>query len=433
MDSPPAKDLDRPYDTEALAKWTGGRQVSSLGTNDGSVALPFQKWHKFKEAYAPELIVKAVHESAIPVENCYDPFGGSGTTALASQFLGANSETVEVNPFLADVIRAKLEFYDVDNLARSLAEVRHKTRVGSQEPGLYFGELPPTFIPPGRNGRWIYDQKIAERLATLLAAIDSLTDPRTIRLFRVIVGGLLVDVSNVVVSGKGRRYRRGLAAEGRDPSTVESLFAVRASQAIRDIINFNDRPRGVSKVIEGDARQNTPTSTIDLCVFSPPYPNSFDYTDVYNLELWMLGYLRDMHENRKLRQSTLSSHVQILRAFASPPSGSELLDEVSTKLREVGPTLWNKRIPEMVETYFSDMLDVLRNVAAELTAGGQVWMVVGDSRYGGITVPVASILCELGVANGWSVKSSEPIRHMRSSAQQGGYRDLPESLIIMSR
>ncbi|WP_409141901.1 hypothetical protein [Cellulosimicrobium sp. RS] len=433
MQEPSGQATNGSPDYQAFAKWTAGRQISSLGTNDGSPALPFQKWHKFKEAYTPELVAKAVQLSPIPVRNCYDPFGGSGTTALASQFLGANSETVEVNPFLADVIRSKLEYYDVDNLTRALAHIRHKTRVGAGEPLAHFAGLPPTFLPPGRNGRWIFDQPIAERLAALLTAIDSLSDPKAIRLFRVIVGGLLVDVSNVVVSGKGRRYRRGLSSEGRDPSSVESLFATRASQAIRDINTFNDRPRVDANVIEGDARQNVPTSPIDLCVFSPPYPNSFDYTDVYNLELWMLGYLRDMRENRLLRQSTLSSHVQVLRSYASRPSGSTHLDEMSTRLRNVGPTLWNKRIPEMVDTYFRDMLDVLHNVGLALTTGGQIWMVVGDSRYGGVTVPVASILCELSAANGWVVESSEPIRHMRSSAQQGGNADLPESLIILSR
>jgi len=35
---------------------------------------------------------------------------------------------------------------------------------------------------------------------------------------------------------------------------------------------------------------------VDAAIFSPPYPNSFDYTDVYNLELWVLGYLDDASE-----------------------------------------------------------------------------------------------------------------------------------------
>lgn len=55
----------------------------------------------------------------------------------------------------------------------------------------------------------------------------------------------------------------------------------------------------------------------DLAVFSPPYPNSFDYTDVYNIELWTLGYIRDAASNQRLRSATLSSHVQIGRKFCT--------------------------------------------------------------------------------------------------------------------
>ena len=59
-----------------------------------------------------ELMARAVAESTIPVQRCLDPFGGSGTTALACQFLGTEPITIEVNPFLADLIEAKLTDYD---------------------------------------------------------------------------------------------------------------------------------------------------------------------------------------------------------------------------------------------------------------------------------------------------------------------------------
>ncbi len=89
-------------------EWTQGRTITSLGTNAGADELPFQTWRNFKEAYAPELIARAVEESEIPVVRCVDPFGGSGTTALACQFLGVYPTIIEVNPFLADLIEAKL-------------------------------------------------------------------------------------------------------------------------------------------------------------------------------------------------------------------------------------------------------------------------------------------------------------------------------------
>jgi DNA modification methylase len=65
-----------------------------LGTNAGSIDLPFQGWRRFKEAFAPELIERAVHESIIPVHHLVDPFGGSGTTALAAQFLGITNKSL---------------------------------------------------------------------------------------------------------------------------------------------------------------------------------------------------------------------------------------------------------------------------------------------------------------------------------------------------
>jgi hypothetical protein len=413
--------------------WTSGRAIASLGTNDGSPTIPFQGWHRFKEAFAPELIAKAVLESPIPVRRCFDPFGGSGTSALAAQFFGVNSETVEVNPFLADVIRAKLTRYDVDAVVSALWSVRHRSRRLSPDPRQVFARVPPTFLPPGRAGRWIFDESVAGRLAAIVSAVDSLEDVDIRRLLRVIVGGMLVDVSNVIVSGKGRRYRRGLSTSRKDWSRVDEMFASRADQAIRDITAFYDRPDVAAVVIEGDARGVKPSEPVDLCVFSPPYPNSFDYTDVYNLELWMLGYLSGSVENQTLRRSTLSSHVQVARVFEERPLGSGLLEEVSRALNEATPSLWSPWIPKMVDSYFADMMTVLGNIAPSLTEGAHVWMVVGDSRYGGVTIPVGAILCELAHYYGWKVERSDSIRHMRSSAQQGGRRELPESLIVLAR
>ena len=91
-----------------------------MGTNSGAPTLPFQNWRHFKEAYTPELVARAIKENPVAVEMCLDPFGGSGTTAIASQFLGVEPVTIEVNPYLADLIQVKLTSYDTDALARDL-------------------------------------------------------------------------------------------------------------------------------------------------------------------------------------------------------------------------------------------------------------------------------------------------------------------------
>ena len=60
-------------------------------------------------------------------------------------------------------------------------------------------------------------------------------------------------------------------------------------------------------------------------------------------------------------------------------------------------------------------------------------MVVGDSRYAEIPVPVAEILAELAPPLGLEVDRVDVLRDMRASAQQGGQRQLAESLVVLRR
>lgn len=156
------------------------------------------------EAYAPELVEKAVQESRIPVRRALDPFGGSGTTALACQFLGVHPTTVEVNPFLADLIEAKLTRYDADALARDLGRLASERHDVPAAVSIRLRQLPPTFVQPGINDRWIFDREVAIRIATLLQRIEGLSTASHQRLFKVLLGGIVIDVSNVVVSGNLR-------------------------------------------------------------------------------------------------------------------------------------------------------------------------------------------------------------------------------------
>src|SRR5438309_1820924 len=74
--------------------------------------LPFQRWYRFKEAFSPRFVSTAIASLPRRPNVCVDPFGGSGTTSLTCQFLGVRPVTIEVNPFLADLIESKLHRYD---------------------------------------------------------------------------------------------------------------------------------------------------------------------------------------------------------------------------------------------------------------------------------------------------------------------------------
>ena len=401
-------------------------------SNQGSANVPFQRWFKFKEAFSPKFVADTISAAPYEVTHCLDPFAGSGTTALTCSFLGIASTSIEVNPFLADVVTAKVNPITANALYEAYAALVTNPVI-LEEDRVPPPEMPATLREPGRGGRHVFAADVFDTTRMLARRARALSTPAS-RLLLVLLGSVLVDNSNVVVNGKGRRYRSGW--EGRRMSARNLLADLdrAVSEAAADLICFARRPQAAHRVVRGDARTaSADAGRADLSLFSPPYPNSFDYTDVYNLELWMLGYLDGADANGVLRRSTLRSHVQIQRPGRSSARRSPLLAETVGRLTKVVGDLWNPRIPDMVDAYFEDLDGVLAGVAAALPSDKRAVMVVGDCQYGGVRVDVAGII-EEGLAGGpFKLHSRGAVRSMRTSAQHGGGFELQEHCIVLER
>lgn len=415
--------------------WLGRLGVgSAASSNVEAQGLPFQRWYRFKEAFSPRFVSTAIGSLKRKPSVCLDPCGGSGTTALTCQFLGVQPATIEVNPFLADLIEAKLCQYDLRALIRDYAKVVRIARDLEIDSEILLQFAPPTFVEPGVNDRWIFDHAVAGRLLAYREAIKQISDPAHSRLLRILLGSIAVGSSNVVISGKGRRYRSNWSSRTTQPDVVDKAFKAKVEDAIGDISRFGRRAQRNYVLLRGDARKliaDAPPA--EFALFSPPYPNSFDYTDIYNVELWLLGYLTSTGDNRLLREATLRSHVQIKQSYACETPVSQILAKTVRALERRIDDLWDTNIPAMVRAYFADMAEILRALANTMASRADVMMVVGDSRYAGVRVDVASICAEMAPALGFDVRSTRPIRAMRTSAQQGGHHVLSETLLHLKR
>jgi len=232
-------------------------------------------------------------------------------------------------------------------------------------------------------------------------AISRVSNPSHRRFFKVVLGGVLIEVSNVVISGKGRRYRRGWNVRCRDSVSVDRLFCSAVQEAIAEIHRHARRLCLTFEVHRGDCREVlTQGIPCDLAVFSPPYPNSFDYTDVYNIELWTLGYLKNSASNRALRRATLCSHVQTAREFPAPPVGSGKLDGVMGCLMAKRAGLWDHRYTSHGWRVFQRHNVSVEPDRSTLSPARLVWMVVGESCYGQVQIETADIIAELAPGAG---------------------------------
>ena len=418
---------------QIMENWLSTQNLAApVSSNVGARNLPFQRWFKFKEAYAPAFVVDSVERCNYPVNHILDPFGGCGTTALTARMMGLNSTSIEVNPFLADVIRAKVTKISPSSFAEACNRIVEKTRVVRRDYTEISG-APATLIEPGVNNRYVYARETYGALRALHRRIQQLETNES-RLARVLLGSILVESSNVRIDGKGRRYRQNWQADCVSREQVFERFHRAVTIAVQDLSDFGSLTKSNHHVYTGDARVRLKDISItDLVVFSPPYPNSFDYTDVYNLELWMLGYFCSASHTRKQRSQTLRSHVQIKWPPGCSTEMTPTLREVKNRLDVCRLDLWNRNIPEMVVGYFSDLERVLRYLHRILRNGCYVVAAVGDSQYGGVRIETARILEEISERCGFDVEDSSRIRSMRVSSQHGGRLGLSETALRIKR
>jgi hypothetical protein len=394
--------------------------------------VAFQRWFHFKEAFSPKFVADTLGSLPYKVTSCLDPFAGSGTTALTCRMLGISTTSIEVNPFLADLIESKLTPISAATFRSAYERLIDNLKIVSADKATLLG-MPPTITEPGINGRYVFNSEVYNTARAIIRASENLCADHA-RLLRILLGSVLVRNSNVVVNGKGRRYRRGWQEKQRSSVDLIESLDESVDTALADLTMFSGLPRGKHKIARGDARRILKkVESADVAVFSPPYPNSFDYTDVYNLELWMLGYLRCGPDNTALRQRTLRSHVQTRWTPTARLALSPTLNRLIHRLQQARADLWNPNIPEMVGFYFDDLYEVFRELGRILPRRHHAIVAIGDSQYGGIRINVGAILVELVAGAGFRLHDSGAIRSMRTSPQHGGDFELSEHCLVFER
>ena len=135
---------------------------------------------------------RALSETSGAIRHIADPFGGSGTTALAAQFLGIKPTTIEVNPFLADLIEAKIATLDLNAAVRAFVLVVESVARGYAPSRPLFPGAPPTFVEPGRDGRYVFSRAVARRILAYRTAIELVHDDGCKRLLRVVLASTAI-------------------------------------------------------------------------------------------------------------------------------------------------------------------------------------------------------------------------------------------------
>jgi len=274
--------------------------------------------HPYPAKFIPQIPRNIITRLSLRGEIVWDPFGGSGTTALEGTLLGRRVVSTDINPLGEVIGNAKTltltkededflnHFADqLSVLASDAANVRDALERNRQ----VFSK----FVPPIPNiNEWFHLNAIDE-LAYLRWRIDSLTSIKAKVLSRASFSKIILRAS--YQDGETRYVRK---VRSMAPGSVIKFFST-------DLMSATAKVRKLGPLLQFreptfrtlDLRQpfrqrtaNTPDTpltenSVDLIVCSPPYPNANDYHLYHRFRLFWLGY-----DPRPLGKSEIGSHLR---------------------------------------------------------------------------------------------------------------------------
>lgn len=406
-------------------------------TND---ARPIHRWFRFKESFAPDLLKKIIIElypSGIPQKlSILDPFVGVGTTLLSAEQISAeipnvtiHATGIERNPFIHFAARAKTNWRQIDR--KQLLRTGEQAIKRSKKNGIALPEL--TSISTGR----CISKQISRRLLAIKEAIHELAEGATRDALLLGLAASIEPLSKVRKDGRALRIVRKT-----HPNIRTALTGKWAQiQSDCETLAATSGSAFYSTLAHGDGRDlrsaGISDESVDLVYTSPPYPNNIDYTEVYKLELWLLGFIGTEAEFLSLRKSTFRSHPTCAIPDAPPAFTAQV--KKGTLGRLLGPVLERAQVQpwrhRLFEGYFSDMWRTLEECHRCLRKGGHAVFVVGNSLHGkqGAAYLVPTDLAIAGMARSIGFEPQETIIARTLKRRLSGNHFLRESIVIVRK
>ncbi|MGW3026339.1 hypothetical protein [Streptomyces sp. NPDC001221] len=352
-----------------------------------------------------------------------DPWNGSGTTTLAARHVGLHSIGVDRNPVANVIARLRADAGGFDGVIRRPRKPR-----------------------PRSTERFVNDP--------LAAWFDVNTIARIRDWHRAVSKHdlALYSVGMVALFRAVRSFTK--CFEGSNPTWVKrakeatSLVAIsneEVDQVIEQEIKFismrvveHSTHETPIHLINGDsARLPVADSTVDVVLTSPPYLTRIDYAVAYTRELAILGV--DISTDRTLRSDLMGT--TLIRSTDS--LDSESLSGVSRKLLAQIAQHDSKSSSgyylKQARQYLNDLTAGLDELTRVCKQQATMHLVVQDSFYKDVHVPLADICIEEAVARGWALKEKERFEVRRSltslntAARAYKKGDVEESVITLRR
>lgn len=380
-----------------------------------NMSLPVHKWYRytagFSAVWANQLIRQEKENGRTRI---IDPFAGSGTVLLESEFEGVESIGIEAHPYIYKIAKVKLawNYYSAkfkEDALSLLKMAKTKEITKTEYPKLIMSCFPLETIQKleALKQTWLevkQDEEIKDFNWFIITSILRSTSPVGTAQWQYIqpnkTKSKVIDPFIAFEKKVNDMYLDMKRLQCRNINVVDSVI-------------FNEDARNIKSIPEGWG---------DLVITSPPYANNYDYADATRLEMTFWGDITgwaDLQDNvRKNLVRACTQHVSKLGNEIDEILSNEKLSSIHSELIEVYLRLKEERLKHggkknyhlMIAAYFSDLADVFHSLRRTTSDGCLMCFVIGDSAPYGIYVPVDKWLGELAISAGFKSYSFEKLR-----------------------
>lgn len=336
-------------------------------TNDDTTYLS-HNIHPYPAKYIPQIPNKLIRFLSLKGERIWDPFGGSGTTALESLLLGRQVLSSDINPISEIIGKAKTtsivkdeedELIQLVEKLRVISESKENIRAKLKDSS----KLTKRYIPEITNmDKWFHGHTIGELALLRWLIEEKLNYEGSKNVSKAIFSKIVLKVS---FQDSETRY----VSKPREVSEGEALklFALELDNAIKKVRKTSELlkfQRAEFKTANLITEKIVPDNSIDLIVTSPPYPNATDYHLYHRFRIFWLGF-----DPKEMSKSEIGSHLRHQKEDTSIDNYvaemKECLDKMHSALRPgriaalvLGDSIFEKQIFKTAE--------LLAKVASEI-------------------------------------------------------------------
>ena len=365
--------------------------------------------HPYPAKFPPQLPAQIIKLLSSEGECIWDPFGGSGTTALEAALNNRSCISTDINPIgsligkaktttlgtedTEDIIRFidRLEYYDRNT--ECLADFIERNKGALEE------EIPD--IP--NIEKWFEPTAVCELAFLKYFMKMELKTSATITIAKASLSKIITRVSNQ----ENETTYRAVFKEMKSGDTIKLYLKdlkdnLKKIKELSPLMGYQDIKFITTNVMESIVGKDKAiqSGTVDLVVTSPPYPNAFDYHLYHRFRIfWLDGDPRDVGKME------IGSHLKYQR---------------------------NKRKFEQFE---KEMTPVLKNCMGALKAGRYAVFILGNAVFDGEECKTAERIGKVAETLGFINIGiiDRPLPENKRSMKNWARRATTEQILILKK